>query len=269
MSFTNEGFGQEAPLPFAGKKTKPRALLFGGTSEARELARRIATDGRFDALVSLAGRTSEPLRQSLPVRVGGFGSVDGLIRCLEEWRIDKAIDATHPFAARISANVAAACAALRVPLIGLTRAPWRPEPGDKWIEGGDNAAAVEALGENPRRVFLTIGRLGLADYARAPQHFYLVRSIDRPSHDDLPPRHELVLARGPFDVESEIALMRTASVDVLVSKNSGGQSTYAKILAARALGLEMIVIARPRAEHIPIVHDIEQAMAFLRGDRAP
>ncbi len=245
-----------------------RALILGGTSEARRFAARIAGDPRFDAVISLAGRTSAPLEQSLPVRIGGFGGVEGLMRYLVEERIDKVVDATHPFAARMSSNAQQACAALDIPLIALSRAPWSPVDGDRWIEVADNMAAVAALGAQARRVFLTTGRLGLADFLQAPQHFYLVRTIDRPPPGDLPPRHALILERGPFTVESELSLMREAQIDLLVSKNSGGNSTYAKIAAARALGIGIVMIAPPLRGQVDVVHDIEQAMAFLVEGRS-
>lgn len=251
-------------------KTKPRsdaapvrALILGGTGEARRFAARLAGDPRFDAIISLAGRTAEPLEQSLPVRSGGFGGVEGLMRYLEEERIDKVVDATHPFAARISGNAQKACAALNIPLIALSRAPWTRAEGDRWIDASDNAGAVAALGGAPQRVFLTTGRLGLADFLQAPQHFYLIRTIDEPPLADLPPLHELILDRGPFTVESELSLMRDAQIDALVSKNSGGDATYAKIAAARALNMDVVMIAPPRREAVETVHDIEQALAFL------
>lgn len=254
-------------LHAAPHTTATRTLILGGTSEARRFAARIAGDSRFDAIMSLAGRTSEPLSQTLPVRVGGFGGVEGLMRYLVEERIDKVVDATHPFAARISANARDACVALSIPLIALSRAPWSRADGDRWIEVEDNAAAIAALGAASRRVFLTTGRLGLADFLQAPQHFYLIRTIDAPPSAELPPHHELILDRGPFAVESELSLMRDANIDVLVSKNSGGDATYAKIVAARVLNIDVVMIAPPRRECVETVHDIEQAIAFLIGRR--
>ncbi|OAI30233.1 precorrin-6A reductase [Methylosinus sp. R-45379] len=240
-----------------------RALILGGTSEARALASRLAGDARLDAVVSLAGRTSAPLASPLPVRIGGFGGVEGLTRYLVEERIERVIDATHPFAARISANARAACAALGLPLLVYTRAPWSSVEGDRWIEVADNAGAVAALGEAPRRVFLTIGRLGLADFLCAPQHYYLIRTIDQPQENDLPQRYQLILERGPFTVESELSLMRASAVDVIVSKNSGGRETYAKIEAARMLGLPVVMVTPPRGGEAHIVHDVAAAVDFL------
>ncbi|BBU61996.1 precorrin-6A reductase [Methylosinus sp. C49] len=253
-----------APLAALRQKAGPiRALILGGTSEARALASRLAGDARLHAVVSLAGRTSAPLASPLPVRIGGFGGVEGLTRYLVEERIERVIDATHPFAARISANARAACAALDLPLLVYTRAPWSPVEGDRWIEVADNAGAIAALGEAPRRVFLTIGRLGLADFLCAPQHYYLIRTIDQPQENDLPPRHELLLERGPFTVESELSLMRASAVDVIVSKNSGGRETYAKIEAARMLGLPVAMVTPPRGGAARIVHDVAAAVDFL------
>ncbi|WP_051949232.1 cobalt-precorrin-6A reductase [Methylosinus sp. PW1] len=253
-----------APLAALRQKAGPiRALILGGTSEARALAARLAGDARLHAVVSLAGRTSAPLASPLPVRIGGFGGVEGLTRYLVEERIERVIDATHPFAARISANARAACAALGLPLLVYTRAPWSPMEGDCWIEVADNAGVVAALGETPRRVFLTIGRLGLADFLCAPQHYYLIRTIDQPQENDLPPRYQLILERGPFTVESELSLMRASAVDLIVSKNSGGRETYAKIEAARMLGLPVVMVTPPRGGAARIVHDVAAAVDFL------
>ena len=146
-------------------------------------------------------------------------------------------------------------------LLTLTREPWQRQIGDKWSEVADLDSAVRALGDAPRRVFLTIGRLGLAAFARAPQHFYLVRTIDPPGDLAALPNHQLILARGPFAVEDEERLMRNAAIDVLVSKNSGGAATYAKMIAARHLGLRTIVIAPPSRPDVPVVHDIDARCA--------
>ncbi len=247
--------------PQAGRGSV-RVLLLGGTSEGRALAARLAGLG-YDGVISLAGRTSAPLAQALPTRVGGFGGVEGLMRYLAEGRFTHAVDATHPFAAQISANAGAACAALDLPLIAYARAPWTREPGDRWIEVADNASAAAALGDTPRRVFLTIGRQGVADFRAAPQHDYVLRVIERPDQNDLPPRCEIVAARGPFARDDEIALLREKRIDVVVSKNSGGPLTYAKIEAARALGLPVVMIAPPARAGVAVAHDVDAVLAFL------
>ncbi len=246
-----------------------RVLLLGGASEARALAARVAGEPRLDAVLSLAGRTSAPLAQPLPTRIGGFGGAAGLADYLIRERIDRVIDATHPFAARISANAREACGIAGAPLARLHRAPWTPRPGDRWTEVADTDAAVRALGESPRRVFLTIGRLGVGAFLAAPQHFYLVRSIDSPEPQHLPPRCEVILARGPFAAEEEMALMRAQRIDVLVTKNSGGPLTYAKIEAARALGLEVVIVAPPAAGDVACLENIDAALAFLTEGLAP
>ena len=240
-----------------------RALVLGGSSEARILATRIAADSRLQGVISLAGRTSAPLAHDLPIRVGGFGGVEGLTRYLVEERISHVVDATHPFAARISANARAACAAAGAPLLVLTRPPWSPGQGDRWIEVVDNDAAARALGAAPRRVFLAIGRQGVADFRAAAQHDYLLRVIEPPQTDDLPPICEVIFGRGPFALEDEIALMRDRRIEAVVTKNSGGALAYAKIEAARALGLDVIMIARPASGAATTTHSIDAAMAFL------
>jgi len=256
-----------APLANDSAPLEPkplRVLVLGGTSEARELAGRLAQAPQIYATMSLAGRTNAPLAVGLPTRVGGFGGVDGLIRYLTETSTDRVIDATHPFAARISANARAACAALGVPLAALARPPWRAQKGDRWIEVADNASAARALGEAGRRVFLTIGRLGVGAFRASPQHDYLIRSIEPPDPQDLPPHSTVIFARGPYAREDEIALLRERRIDVLVTKNSGGASTYAKIDAARALDLDVVVIAPPQtAGDVVRLADLDAAMAFF------
>lgn len=240
-----------------------RVLVLGGAGEARLLAERIESDSRLAGVMSLAGRTRAPHAQSLPTRVGGFGGAEGLKTYLAAECFDKVVDATHPFAARIQANARLACAALGVPLIRLSRPPWRKMDGDRWVAAADTAAAAHLLGPAPRRVFLTIGRQGAGDFRVAPQHDYLLRAIDPPEPNDLPPRCEIVLARGPFERDDEIALMREARIDVIVTKNSGGAATYAKIEAARALGLDVVMIAPPLCEGVMVTHEIDEALAFL------
>jgi precorrin-6A/cobalt-precorrin-6A reductase len=240
-----------------------RVLILGGTSEARALATRVAELPNIEAVLSLAGRTREPQAQPVATRVGGFGGIDGLCTYLKREGIERVIDATHPFAEQMSRHATAACARLGIPLLIFTREPWQRQTGDKWSEVADLAGAVRALGGAQKRVFLTIGRLGLAAFARAPQHFYLVRTIDPPGDLAALPNHQLILARGPFAVEDEKRLMRKAAIDVLVTKNSGGAATYAKMIAARHLGLRTIVIAPPSRPDLPVVHDIDAALRFL------
>ena len=177
------------------------------------------------------------------------------------------IDATHPFAAQMSRNAAAACRDLGLPLAALTRPVWHKQEGDRWTGVNDMVAAVRALGERPRTVFLTVGGLQLAAFACAPQHRYIVRTIDPPDAINGLPAHRLILARGPFSLEQEIALMRDENVDVLVTKNSGGAATGAKIAAARALGIEVIIVERPAPEAVPTFDTIDGILAWIEAHR--
>ncbi|MGD9657231.1 MAG: cobalt-precorrin-6A reductase [Methylocystis sp.] len=262
MEFVVRG-AQATSSPVSAAIERRRALVLGGSSEARLLATRIAADQRLQGVISLAGRTSAPLAHDLPTRTGGFGGVEGLTRYLLDARISHVVDATHPFAARISANARAACAAAGAPLLVLTRPPWVAAPGDRWTEVADNAAAVRALGDAPRRVFLAIGRQGVADFRVAPQHEYVLRVIEPPNADDLPPSCEVIFGRGPFALEDEIALMRDRRIETVVTKNSGGALAYAKVEAARRLELDVVMIARPASGDAATTHDIDAAMAFL------
>jgi precorrin-6A/cobalt-precorrin-6A reductase len=244
-------------------RRKLRLLVLGGTSEANALAAALAASAGIDAVISLAGRTQRPAAQPIPTRIGGFGGVDGLQAYLRDERIDGVVDATHPFAARISRHAAQACIMQRIPLLSFTRPQWSPVNGDRWIEVADIAAAVSALGETPRRVMLTHGRLQLDAFAQAPQHDYLIRTIDPPEGLLSIPRHRLILARGPFGLDEEEDLMRGERIEIIVSKNSGGAATYAKIEAARRLNIPVVMLARPEQPDIERTHSLEAALAWV------
>jgi precorrin-6A/cobalt-precorrin-6A reductase len=222
-----------------------RVLILGGTTEAAALARLVAGDPAIDGILSFAGRTLSPVPPPIPHRIGGFGGAEGLARFLVDERIAAVVDATHPYAVRIAANAVAACASTRVPLAVLSRPPWTPVDGDRWTEVDDAGAAALALGPTPRRVFLTVGRLDLDAFAAAPQHHYLVRTVDPPDPPPPLPRLTLIQARGPFAEADERTLMVQDRTEVVVTKNSGGTATYGKIAAARTLGLPVVVIRRP------------------------
>lgn len=203
------------------------------------MARALA-DAGVDAVYSYAGRTEAPVAQPLPVRMGGFGGVAGLSAYLQTEQISHVIDATHPFAAQMSRNAVEACAAAGVPLIALERPPWQAGPGDDWTHVPDLAGAVAALGNVPRRVFLAIGRQNLDAFAGVPQHHYLLRLVDPPTEALPLPKAEAVIARGPFTVDGDRALLRTHRIEVIVAKNAGGAGAEAKLVAARELGLPVV-----------------------------
>ena len=222
------------------------------------------------AILSLAGATANPAPAPIPQRVGGFDGAEGLAAYIARERIGAVVDATHPFAARMSANAAAACRATNTPLVLFTRPPWTREPGDRWVEVATMDEAVHALGTRPKTVFLTQGRLQLAAFARAPHHRYIVRAIDRPDEIDALPDCKLILARGPFSLADELALMKRERIEALVTKNSGGRATYAKIEAARALGIEVVILRRPDGPEAETLHDLDAVMAWIVAHcRAP
>ena len=240
-----------------------RVLILGGTGESSALARALAGRPEFAVTLSLAGRTAEPKAQPVPTRIGGFGGAEGLFRYLVTKEIDRLIDATHPFAAVISGNVARAAERAEVPLLAIRRPAWTRQPGDDWIDVGSMDEAVAALGPSPKNVFLTIGRQEAGAFSAAPQHAYLARTVE-PLGDVLRvPRLTTIEARGPFDAAAEVALMRGAGIDVVVSKNAGGAATYGKILAARELGLPVVMVRRPDKPAVPSVADAEGALRWL------
>ncbi len=260
---------QRVPVQFA--RSAMRVLILGGTTEASQLATLIAGDPRFDAILSLAGRTSAPKAQPVRTRTGGFGGADALARWLRDEKVEAVIDATHPFADRISANAVAACRQAGVLLASIVRPPWHPEAGDRWQSVPSTEAAAIVLGEAPRSVFLGLGRQELSAFAAAPQHRYVARVIEPPETSPLPPDLHLLQARGPFDRDAEIRLLTDEKIDVVVSKNSGGHATYAKIEAARTLGLPVIMIARPDKPAGHVVGSPEEVVALLahEGPRSP
>ncbi len=241
-------------------------LILGGTSEASALA--LALSGKFHATLSLAGRTQTP-RQPVPFRTGGFGGIEGLMAYLTVQNITAVVDATHPFASQMSHHAALACTAAQVPLIQLSRPAWEQQAGDLWHAVDTVAEAVSALPEAPKRIFLTHGRLNLAEFVRAPQHFYLIRTIDPPSGlSDLTGArisHRLILARGPFAKAEEAALLASEHIDILITKNSGGEATYGKIVAARAAHIPVILLRRPKAEACRQAGSVDEVLRWLHG----
>ncbi|UWU95456.1 cobalt-precorrin-6A reductase [Bradyrhizobium sp. CB1015] len=238
-----------------------RALILGGTADASLLAAEIARAG-IDAVYSYGGRTRAPADQPLPTRIGGFGGVSGLAGYIRREGITHVIDATHPFAAEMSRNAAAACTETGTPLLALERAPWIKASADTWIEVADVNAAVAALPEAPANVFLAIGRQHIAPFASKPQHGYTLRFVDPPDAP-LPFAADVIVSRGPFTLHSELAMMRTRGIAWIVARNSGGDGARAKIQAARRLGLPVIMISRPQLPERRRVERVTDAMQWL------
>ncbi len=236
-------------------------LILGGTGEAADLARQATTRPGLKVTTSLAGETRDPAPLEGTVRSGGFGGADGMADYLRQSGIDLVVDATHPFAAVISENVAEACSAVGVALVHLVRPPWVRQDGDTWIEVDDlGQAAAEVVG---RRVFLTIGRVELGRFAGMEDTWFLVRVIDPPAQPPPLVNHRIIEGRPPFTIDGERALMSEHKIDVVVSKNSGGGATYAKIAAARALGLPVVMVRRPPPPDGPVVGSVEETLAWL------
>ena len=222
-----------------------RVLLLGGTREAVDLARALDGDPRVETTYSLAGRTRRPVPVPGAVRTGGFGGPIGLEAYLREAGIGLVVDATHPYAEAISAHAAVACEGASVPRLVLHRPPWVREPEDRWTEVADPASAARVLPALGERVLLTVGSRGLRPFLHVPGVSFVVRSVEPPAVALEAARFEVVLARGPFDFDSERRLLESRTIDVVVSKNSGGTASRAKLEAARALGLPVVMIARP------------------------
>ncbi|MFC9252156.1 cobalt-precorrin-6A reductase [Amycolatopsis thailandensis] len=237
-----------------------KLLILGGTGEARELATALVEQGEH-VVSSLAGRVARPKLPDGETRVGGFGGPEGLARWLTENDVDAMIDATHPFAERIGANAAEAARSTGTPLLRLARPGWTEQPGDTWHWADDLDHAARLLPALGERVFLTSGRQGLAAFAGLGLWF-LIRCVD-PPEAPLPRRHEVLLDRGPYTVERERALMERHGVQVLVTKDSGGAMTAAKLTAARGLGLPVVVVRRPRRPETASVTSVRDALTWI------
>ncbi|MEI8394555.1 MAG: cobalt-precorrin-6A reductase [Rhodospirillaceae bacterium] len=241
-----------------------RLLLLGGTTESLALAECLATDARFEVITSLAGRTVAHRLPPGTVRVGGFGGAEGMAAYLKSERIGVVIDATHPFAAKISVNTAAACDRTGIPRLQLLRPAWTPQTGDRWLPVPDITAAAAALPGLGDTVFLAIGRQELAPFAAVRGVRFILRMIELPA-EPLPfTDSAVILARGPFRPEDETALFTQHAVKVLVSKNSGGEATAAKLSAARVLGFPVVMIERPPHPPGPRAATVDEALTWLQ-----
>ncbi len=235
-------------------------LVLGGTGEARDLAARLAGRSGLEVVSSLAGRTSEPRRPPGRTRVGGFGGPDGLAGWLAAEGIGAVVDATHPFATAMTEAAVTATARLGVPLLVLRRPGWTAGPGDDWRRVPSLAAAAANL--PGQRVLLTVGRGGVRAFAADQDRWFLIRSVEVPE-PPLPPRAQVVTARGPFTVAGELVLMRGHGIDVVVTRDSGGSQTAAKLAAARELARPVVMVDRPPAPAAPTVATVTDAVAWL------
>lgn len=238
---------------------KKRLLILGGTTEALQLHSLVTNISNLEVITSLAGRTSQPISPSS--RVGGFGGISGLTEYLEREKIDFLIDATHPFANQMSWNAFKATEIVNIPSLQLVRSPWEQQERDNWIEVHSNESAAQILSDLAQRIFLTIGRQELATYAHLDTLWFLMRMIEPPS-PPIPSGH-LLLARGPFSLASEEFLLQEYNIQAIVSKNSGGSATYPKIIAARKLGLPVVMIQRPSIPEGHRVFDVQGAFDWL------
>ncbi|MEJ2578171.1 MAG: cobalt-precorrin-6A reductase [Kineosporiaceae bacterium] len=249
-----------------------RVLILGGTGAGRVLADDMAGQPDLEVITSLAGRVTRPRLPSGSVRIGGFGGVDGLTDYLRATGIDRVVDATHPFAAQITDHAARACARTGRPLLVLRPPGWSERDGDRWQRVPDAATAARAVAASgPGVVLLTVGRQGLAAFAADTAHDYVIRTIDvADSTVALPHRHVLVLARGPFTLDGERALLRDHRISLLVTKDSGGPATIAKLTAARELGLPVVMIDRPPLPPgVGCVPTAADAADWITAGRAP
>jgi precorrin-6A/cobalt-precorrin-6A reductase len=240
-----------------------RLLILGGTGDAVELAAKASAIAEVEVITSLAGRTRQPQAPAGLLRIGGFGGEQGLVDYLRETNIDVLIDATHPFAAQISFHAANAATACKIPHLMLIRPAWERLQYDRWVEVDSVEAAATVLPEFAQRVFLTVGRQQLAPFASLDNIWFLMRLIEPPAPEAFVPKGEILFARGPFTLENERKILMEYQIDTIVSKNSGGDATYAKIIAARELGVKVVMVKRPAIPLVEQVSDVDSAVAWL------
>ncbi len=247
-----------------------RLLILGGTTEAAALARALAETSGWDVTTSLAGRTRAPAALPGAVRIGGFGGSDGLAAYLQAERIDRVVDATHPFAATMSANAVAACTQLGLPLLRIERPAWMPGPDDRWIDAADADEAADRLAAAlpaGAAVLLTLGRQDVAPFQRCAGLRFVLRSIEPPAPQDLPEDCLLLAERGPFTLDGERALIAQHGIRAVVAKNAGGDATAAKLAAAREAAIPVVMIRRPALPAASAVADITGALDWLNRPR--
>ncbi|MEA5618371.1 cobalt-precorrin-6A reductase [Cronbergia sp. UHCC 0137] len=240
-----------------------RVLILGGTGDAAKLAAVVESIPGIEAIISLAGRTREPSTPAGEVRVGGFGGVEGLTNYLRQMKIDVLVDATHPFANQISWHGANAATTVGIPRLMLVRPAWEKLEDDTWLEVGNITDAAAILENQAKRVFLTIGRQEIASFADLEGIWFLMRMIDPPISDTIIPDGLVLCDRGPFSLENEREILTKHQIDTIVSKNSGGNATYAKIIAARELGIKVVMVNRPLIPPGEQVADVESAVTWL------
>jgi precorrin-6A/cobalt-precorrin-6A reductase len=242
-----------------------RILILGGTGNASQLAIKASAIEGIEVIFSLAGRTSQPAKINVETRIGGFGGIEGLVNYLKNNAIALIIDATHPYAAHISFNAATAAQICNIPHLMLVRPAWQPSKQDDWIEVENLQAAANLLPTLAKRVFLTIGKQELSTFAHLQDIWFLMRMIDPPTSNKLIPKGKILLAKGTFAVTEEIELLKKYQIQAIVSKNSGGEATYAKIIAARELRLPVVMVKRPIIPESDRVTNVESVLKWLNN----
>lgn len=241
-----------------------KVLILGGTTEANRFAA-LAAEKSVPAIYSYAGRVNTPKEQPLPTRVGGFGGVNGLTEFIKREGICTLIDATHPFASQMSKNAIEASELSGIPLLAIERPAWQETPDDQWIHVKDMKSAATALEGPDKKIFLAIGRQQIDLFSSQLQHHYLLRFVDQPEQEIPFPSYDLVVDRGPFDLQTDLDLLKRFKINVIVSKNAGGTGAFTKIQAARDLGLSVIMIDRPALSGRNVVADERAALNWLHS----
>lgn len=240
-----------------------RLLLLAGTREARLLAKKLAAMPRIDAIASLAGATRTPAELALPMRCGGFGGKEAFRDYLKAAGIEAVLDATHPFAERISGRTAEVCLGEGLPHAMVLRPEWRPGPGDDWTEldCAENAAGIIPDGA---AVFLATGPHGVERFANLQGRKVICRRIEQPERPFPFLGGEYLVDRPPFSMEDELSLFRRLEIDWLIVKNSGGDASRPKLDAARVLGIKVALLRRPPVPDAVLLRSVDEAIGWVR-----
>lgn len=238
-------------------------LVLGGSNEGFALAKTLQGHKNYTITSSLAGRTSLPKKPVGPYRIGGFGGSEGLKHYINTNKIDAIIDATHPFAQNITKNAAKAAGDTKCPLLHIWRPQWKRAAKDNWIEVPTMQAAAERLTKHHAPIFLTIGRLELAAFLPRTDLAFITRAIEPNQNEQWPKNFHFIYAKGPFDYNQELALIKKYNIKAIVTKNSGGPGAFAKIEVARTLNLPVIMINRPPKPKGNLASTPEEALNWL------
>ena len=243
-----------------------KILIIGGTQEGNKLANYFK-EHNLEYIISYAGVVEEVYKKKFKKRVGGFGGKIGIFNFIKQNKITHVIDASHPFSQKISLNTYNVCKSYNIPIITYTRKPWFERKNDNWIKVGDFNESADYLKGEAKNVFLAIGKKNLQVFKKYPQHCYLLRVINNQDINNLFPNQKCIAYNSKLNVEEEIKILKKYKIEVIVSKNSGGNLAYNKIIAARKLKIPVVIISRPKSLRSKKIYTLESLLEWLNSEK--